>query len=83
MGNPMTELLRYRQTVIAMLAQFAKLDDERIGAVQPDCRYRPPVPRHDRMRKDRAELSAVLALLQELSPESLRVVLRATVDLQK
>jgi hypothetical protein len=102
-GNPITELPRYRQTVIAMLPQLSKLDDEDIhdadraarrSSSQPQLIYEPetdqrhcrPAARRDppsrQTRRDQAALTAVLALLPDLTPASLRVVLQAILDAQ-
>jgi hypothetical protein len=115
-GNPIANLPRYRETVIAMLPQLTKLDDREITeaerrppALIPSRRSAPMFPtladndpierRHSQgpqfdpasprddpprtrqpPRRDQAALTAVLALLPELSADSLAVVLEAIAE---
>jgi hypothetical protein len=89
--NPIAEYPNYRQIVIRNLPRLRKLDDidvavpTRSAVAQPAPKHPPPEPRngsrarpnHRATAEDANFLAAVLALVPELSPESLRVVLRA------
>jgi hypothetical protein len=83
--NPISSDPHYRERVLHLLPKLTKLDDREVPKPRSNLASRSlPLPKIGRpARDDQGLLAAVLALLPELSPMSLKIVLETIVELSQ